>query len=148
VNAIELLKRDHQEVRDLYTEYKEVGVRSVKRKTAMIDEICGLLETHMAVEEQVFYPRVQEAAPSLVEEGRREHGEVKDLIKEIRKAAGKDERAEDMYVKFGMAMQGVEHHVDEEEREMFPKVEKAMKGALDALGEEMLRRKEKIGKAA
>jgi hemerythrin superfamily protein len=134
-DAIEMLKADHQKVRDLFQQYMAAGDQNAKRQIA--EQVFVELETHAQLEEMVFYPAFEEEADDegkpLVEEARQEHQEVKDLIAELR---GRD--ADEAFdTAFRELMENVEHHVREEEAEMFPEAEEILAERLDELMEEM-----------
>jgi iron-sulfur cluster repair protein YtfE (RIC family) len=115
-DAIAMLKEDHCRVRDLFQEYEAAMDPRTKRELA--EEVCTELETHAQLEEQIFYPAVQEESQegrALVQEAIQEHQKVKDMIAALREM-GPDSQAFD--TKFREIMQNVEHHVEEEETEM------------------------------
>ena len=129
-DAITLLEQDHREVEQLFAEYEQGNDPEV------LAQICDELTIHAQIEERIFYPAVAklDGMRDLVEEGRREHGEVKQAIAAIEVA----EYAGDIDRHVQTIMQGVNHHVEEEEHEMFPKVrEKMERPELGALGAEM-----------
>jgi hemerythrin superfamily protein len=95
-DAIAMLKADHQRVRDLFQEYEAAQDQQAKRDIA--EEAFVELEMHAQLEEQVFYPAVEdetdEQGQELVEESLQEHQAVKDLIEELREM-GPDAKAFD-----------------------------------------------------
>jgi hemerythrin superfamily protein len=134
-DAIEMLKADHQKVRDLFQQYMAASDQNAKSQIA--EQVFVELETHAQLEEMVFYPAFEEEADDegrqLVEEARQEHQEVKDLIAELR---GRD--ADDEFdARFRELMENVEHHVQEEEAQMFPEAEEILAEELDELMDEM-----------
>ena len=134
-DAIAMLKEDHRRVRDLFQEYQAATDPRTKRELA--EEVCTELETHAQLEEQIFYPAVNEESeegPELVQEALQEHQKVKDLIAALREM-GPDNR--DFDAKFRALMQNVEHHVEEEETQMFPLAEQDLADDLDELKDEM-----------
>jgi hemerythrin superfamily protein len=142
-DAIAMLKADHQRVRDLFQEYEAATNPSTKREIA--EEACVELETHAQLEEQVFYPAFADAGDEddedLVEEALQEHQTVNDLMNELREM-GPDHKAFD--AKFKELMKNVEHHVEEEEREMFPQAGRQLADEMEDLTEEMQDLKEEI----
>jgi hemerythrin superfamily protein len=117
MNAIEMLKTDHRHVESLFEQYL-----SQSRADALRD-IVEQLSIHAAIEEQYLYPKIRDVVPNgsqLADEGVEEHQAVKELLSEIDSARDEDAgvRAKVMQLK-----QNVEHHVSEEESEMFPKLE-------------------------
>lgn len=142
-DAIAMLTGDHREVKDLFAQYDKLGDKAYGKKKTIADDICTSLTMHAMVEEEIFYPAVREAvrdADALMDEAEVEHASAKDLIAQIQEMDPED----DFYdAKVKVLGEQIEHHVKEEEEEMFPKAKKA---GLDlaALGDEMLRRKEEI----
>ena len=134
-DAIAMLKADHQRVRDLFAQYETTSNPEAKRTLA--EQVFVELETHAQLEETVFYPAVNEETdegPALVKESLSEHETVKILIQELRTMAH-DTDAFD--AKFQELIHNVEHHVEEEEAEMFPLAEQELLEDLDNLKDEM-----------
>ena len=135
VDAIAMLKEDHQRVRDLFAQYDAANNAEAKRRVA--EEAFVELETHAQLEETIFYPSVNEETeegPELVKESLQEHATVKQLIQELRRMGPQHK---EFHAKFHELMQNVEHHVEEEENEMFPLAEAQLAEDLEELGEEM-----------
>jgi len=144
-DAIQLLTADHKEVKALFKAYEQLvkaeGEDEERQELAM--EICTKLTVHATVEEELFYPAardVLEDDEDLVDEADVEHACAKDLIAQIMESAP-DDPLYDAKVK--VLGEYIDHHVKEEEGEMFPKVKKS---ELDvaALGEEMALRKDEL----
>ena len=134
-DAIAMLKVDHQRVKDLFAQYEATSSPATKRTLA--EEVFRELETHAQLEENVFYPTVNEETeegPELVKESLSEHETVKILIQELRSMA---HETDEFDAKFHELIQNVEHHVEEEEAEMFPLAEEELADDLDEMGEEM-----------
>jgi hemerythrin-like domain-containing protein len=134
-DAIAMLKADHQRVKDLFAQYEATSNPDTKRTLA--DQVFVELETHAQLEENVFYPAVNEDTDEgleLVKESLSEHETVKTLIQALRSLA-QDTEAFD--AKFQELIHNVEHHVEEEESEMFPLAEQALAEDLEELSEEM-----------
>jgi hemerythrin-like domain-containing protein len=142
-DAIAMLKADHRRVRDLFQEYEAVQDQQAKRDIA--EEAFVELEMHAQLEEQVFYPAVEdetdEQGQELVEESLQEHQTVKDLIQELREM-GSDAKAFD--AKFKELVRNVEHHVEEEESQMFPLAEDQLADEVEDLMDEMQDLKEQL----
>jgi hemerythrin-like domain-containing protein len=140
MDATELLMRDHATVRRL-AETFEKG-EDDKAKAEAVAEILALLKVHTAIEEEIFYPAVRTEVgevEDLVLEGVEEHHVAKELIAEIEGLKPADEAWEP---KVTVLIENVEHHVEEEESEMFPKVRKGLDAPrLAALGQEMALRR-------
>ena len=140
--AIDMLKADHQKVRQLFAQYKAGGNPSKKQQIA--EQVFTELETHAQLEEMVFYPAFEEATDEegqqQGQEARKEHQAVKDLIAELR---GR-EVDEAFDAKFRELMANVEHHVQEEESEMFPEAEELLADQDANLVDEMEELKEEL----
>jgi hemerythrin superfamily protein len=139
-DAIALLKADHQAVTDLFAAYEKT--RSVDNKKALVAEICTALSVHAQIEEEIFYPAVKAALKDklLVPEATVEHGGVKDLIAQL-EGAEPDGEMYDAKVK--VLSEYVQHHVKEEQNEMFPKARAASLDIAE-LGARMAARKEEL----
>ena len=141
-DAIAMLKADHQKVRKLFEDYEAMRERETRRSVATL--VFVELETHAQLEENVFYPAVNEETedgPELVKESLKEHQTMKHLIQELRDM-GPDTKAFD--VKFQELRRHVEHHVEEEEAEMFPLAEEELEEDMKDLRDEMQELKKQI----
>jgi len=142
VDAIAMLKEDHQRVRDLFAQYK--GTSNAEAKWTLAEEVFVELETHAQLEENIFYPSVNdetEEGPELVKESLQEHAAVKQLIQELRQMGPQNNGFD---VKFHELMHNVEHHVQEEEAEMFPLAEEELAEDLDEMSAEMQELKKEL----
>jgi hemerythrin superfamily protein len=133
---MEMLKADHQKVRELFQNYESAQDQKAKSKIAQ--QVFVELETHAQLEETVFYPPFRQEADQegkqLVAESLQEHQKVKGLIEELRELDAEDEMFD---VKFQELMENVEHHVEEEESEMLPEAETALAEQAEELMDEM-----------
>lgn len=143
MDAIRLLKDDHQTVNRLFQELERETADARKRQigTRILDE----LEVHTQIEEEIFYPAVRELpdekAHDMINEAYEEHRLAKDLIGELR---GREPH-EDMFdAQFKVLKENIEHHVQEEEGEMFPHIRPLMKDRLAEIGANMQRRKREL----
>lgn len=146
MDALEVLRRDHQKVKGLFQQAE--GATDADQRKQIFDQIDTELEIHAHIEETVFYPAVEkhEELKDMVEEALDEHAEVKMLLEEMEDLS--DDGAE-FDSKLKELMDNVEHHVQEEEGEMFPKVLQVMdKSMLEELGEELESAKGKQSRAA
>jgi hemerythrin superfamily protein len=148
-NATQLLRQDHKKVKALFDKFEKSKAADAKRRLAL--QSMNDLEVHARVEEEIFYPAVKKAiaARELVDEARKEHQEAKSLIRQLKKAGRQDDGEDgegDFEAKFSELMQAIQHHVEEEEGEMFPQVEDSELD-LSALGMQMAKRKQAITKA-
>ena len=142
-DAVALLKQDHDEVKAMFKQYEELGDRAYASKQKLAEKICLELTKHAIAEEEIFYPAVRadvDDADDLVDEATVEHASAKDLIAQIHAMDPHD----DLYdAKVKVLCEYIEHHVKEEEQEMF----KAAKDAdidMVALGEQIQARKDEI----
>lgn len=144
-DAIEMLKEDHKEVKALFDQYDALaeGDGEDQEKEAIAMQICRMLTVHATVEEEVFYPAARECLPddeSLIDEADVEHATAKDLIAQIEESSP----GEELYdAKVKVLGEYIDHHVKEEEGEIFPKLKKA-KLDTAALGAEMAARKHEL----
>jgi len=139
-DAIALLRADHKAVSELFDAYEHST--SPAKKRTLVAEICRELEVHTQLEEEIFYPAVKAALKDheLVPEATVEHASVKDLIAQV-KGAEPDGEMFDAKVK--VMGEYVQHHVKEEQTEMFPKARNAGVDLVD-LRDRMLARKEEL----
>jgi hemerythrin-like domain-containing protein len=140
-NAIEMLRADHRKVKDLFEQFEqsdESGKKEIVIKT--IKE----LETHTTLEEEIFYPAAQEQIDEedLIDEAQEEHHVVKLVVAELKKKMSANDKRYD--AKYKVMAESVKHHIQEEESELFPRLE----GKLDSeeLGEQMEARKQELQK--
>lgn len=142
-DAVDLLIQDHANVKALFEQYEALGDRALSSKKKIAIKICTELTKHATAEEELFYPAVRDAAADsddLVDEAVVEHASAKELIAQIL-AMDADEDLYDAKIK--VLSEQIEHHVGEEEGEMFPK---ARKSGLDlqALGAAIQARKDEV----
>lgn len=142
MNAINLLMKDHKAVKALFAQYEGLSDRSFATKKKLADQICQELTVHTQLEEEIFYPAVRRPIHDgdLMDEALVEHASAKELIAQIEAMDPSD----DLYdAKVKVLSEQIEHHVGEEEGDMFPKVRQAGVD-LEALGREMAARKEQL----
>lgn len=141
LDAIALLTADHKKVKGLFVRFEKLmeqeGVDDEKGDLAA--QICNELTVHAQIEEDIFYPAVRDAIDDddLMDEADVEHAGAKDLIAQIEAMQPGDELFDAKVVVLG---EQIDHHIKEEEGEMFPQVKKASVDTV-ALGEQMLERK-------
>ncbi len=136
MNAIELLTADHDKVADLFEEFK---ANEDGDNTALFQKIKAELDTHAHIEETIFYPKLKEEGDDelkkIVLEGLEEHRQMKRLLTDISALAGDSDK---FNAKLKVLVEDTEHHVEEEEGEMFPLVEEQFDNTvLEELGSEM-----------
>jgi hemerythrin superfamily protein len=143
IDAVELLTQQHREVKEMFDRFENMTDRAKVSKKKLADEICNALIMHTTIEEEIFYPATREASEEtedMVDEAVVEHASAKDLIAQIMEM----DPGDDLYdAKVKVLGELVEHHVKEEEEEMFPKT-KELKLDMQALGQEMKARQQAI----
>lgn len=133
-DAIALLRTEHEQVSKLFDEFERAtharGGNGSARKSQLATEICRQLESHTAVEEEIFYPAVAAAIndDELIPEATVEHQSAKELIAKIERMEPEDELFDATVMVLG---EYVRHHVKEEQNELFPK---AKRSGIDLVG--------------
>lgn len=130
MDAIQVLKQQHEEVNTLFEKFEKARTR----KSELAQQICEKLSIHDKIEREIFYPAVieNEEIKDQILEGLEEHHLVQILLKQIAEC---DESDETFEAKVTVLKELVEHHVEEEEQEMFKSIRKAMdKATLNELG--------------
>lgn len=122
VDAIDLLKKDHDEVDALFNDYELLTEGELDKgdRRELLSRICGMLMVHAMIEEEIFYPAARKAkvASDLLNEPQVEHASAKELIAQI----GATNVGDPLYdAKVKVLGEYIRHHVKEEENEMFPK---------------------------
>jgi hemerythrin superfamily protein len=144
-DAIDLLIADHREVKALFQQYDKLvkAEADAGEKQVVAAQICVMLTAHATAEEELFYPRAREVLgedDDMVDEADVEHASAKELIAQI-EAGTPDDPLYDAKVK--VLGEYIDHHVKEEEGEMFPKIRKSDLD-LDAIGDEIAARKAEL----
>jgi hypothetical protein len=136
MNAIDLLEKQHREVEELFEKFEESGENAKKTKERLCRDISDRLAVHAEIEEKLFYPEAkQENTEEILRESVEEHLAVKRTLADLLESGPEDEQFE---AKMTVLKEQVEHHVEEEEKELFPKVRKACsKEELEDLGDRM-----------
>jgi hemerythrin superfamily protein len=145
-DAIVLLKTDHAAVKKLFESEKRLTKADGKKKEAIFNQIKAALTLHATIEEEIFYPAVRAARAEHVKdevrEAYEEHKQIKSLLAQIAGITSADETY-DMKIK--VLREDVEHHVKEEETEMFPDAKKFLgERRLMELGAELEARKQQL----
>ena len=146
MDATTLLTKDHDTVKALFKQFEDAGDTAYKTKQTIFETIKSELLIHMDIEESIFYPTVK-AQPSEelkdeIREADEEHHVAKLLLAEISRMKPDDEQYD---AKVTVLKENIEHHVKEEEGELFPNTKKKIsKELLEQLGEEMEERKEAL----
>jgi len=148
MNPFTLLKADHKKAAAIMEKIDSTTERGVKTREELFAQLKAELELHTRIEETILYPALKEVDKTrdITFEAYEEHAVVKRLLAELDKL-GKDE--ETWTAKFTVLKENVEHHVEEEETDMFPKATKALsQEEVEALGTRLEKAKEDTKAAA
>jgi hemerythrin superfamily protein len=141
MDALSLLKRDHSQVAALFKEFENADSED---KTLLAGQICQMLTIHALIEEELLYPAARGVLgvdhEDLVDEATVEHASIKDLVDQIASAGSEDDLFEAKVTVLG---EYVNHHVEAEEQELFPKLQKTQLD-LEALGLALATRKKEL----
>lgn len=147
LDAIALLKQDHENVRGLFKKLESSAQRGGPKTQQLVTQIAGELKVHTTIEEEIFYPAFRDAARAKADkqlyfEALQEHHVVDLVLPEVQGGEG----AGDQFVaQVTVLKELVEHHAKEEEKEMFPKARKVFdREELIDLGEQMQARKSEL----
>jgi hemerythrin-like domain-containing protein len=147
-SAIEVLEEDHDYVKKAYRAFQKLDPEEdLAEIQALVKQVCGALKVHMRIEEEILYPAARKALSEedLIEEAEIEHDSAKTLIRQLERMKPRDPK---YIAAFTVLCEYIEHHVKEEEDEMFPKVRRARVN-LQALGKKLMARKVRLaGKAS
>ena len=144
MDAIALLKQDHVKVKKMLSELDKTTERAVKTRGELFSKLKHELQVHESIEEEIFYPALKEhpKAKDLVLEAYEEHNVVDMVMAEIDGVSVEDER---WGAKLTVMKENVEHHIDEEESEMFQQARDVFEPQeLQELGQRMEIRKKEL----
>jgi hemerythrin-like domain-containing protein len=144
MDALSLLRDDHRKLKGLLRELEPTTERAVKTRSELFARIKADLTNHEIVEEEVFYPTLKQhpRAKEIVLEGYEEHGVVDTLMGELDALPVDDET---WGPKAKVMIENIEHHIEEEEGEMFVKARQVLdRSELEDLGKVMARRKAEL----
>jgi iron-sulfur cluster repair protein YtfE (RIC family) len=137
MNAFALLKADHEKVAGILETIGDTTERAVKGRDELFAQLKAELDLHAMIEEEIFYPALEETdeARDITLEAYEEHRIVKQLLAEL-EAEPKD--TEEWTAKFMVLKENIEHHVEEEEGELFKKARQALsEEEIETLGEQL-----------
>lgn len=142
-SAIEVLMEDHDYVKKAFRAFEKMDEED---QPALVKQVCAALKAHTRIEEEIFYPAVRKAMKDkdLLEEAEVEHDSAKALIRQLERMKPSDPKYAATFTVLG---EYVNHHVKEEEDEMFPKVRRARIN-LKALGARLMQRKVRLAASA
>jgi hemerythrin-like domain-containing protein len=125
MDAMKLLEEDHRKVKKLLEEGDKTTEQATKRRTELLNELLMELRIHETIEEEIFYPALEEHAKTkeIALEGYEEHHAVDNIAEEL---VALDPSDETWAAKFTVMKENIEHHIEEEEGEMFTKARQAL----------------------
>ncbi len=133
-DVFSLLSDDHRKVDTLFEEFEQTGAPEVAL------EISRELTIHALLEEELVYPVLATKVDhQMADEGRAEHDQAKHLITQIEAGIGS---GEDVSSLVRTLQEEVQHHVEEEENEIFPKMRETLPSVIESMGQEVLDRKQ------
>ena len=148
MDAITLLKDDHDKAKKMLSQLEETTERAVKTREEVFGKLKADLVVHEAIEEEIFYPALKQHAEAkeIVLEAYEEHNVVDMVMSEIEQTPFEDETWK---AKFTVMKENLEHHIEEEEGEMFKQARDVFdKDTLEQLGERMDARKRALKQQA
>ncbi|MEX0990632.1 MAG: hemerythrin domain-containing protein [Actinomycetota bacterium] len=144
MDAIQLLEDDHDALKELLEKADSTTERGVKTREELLTRIKNDLTVHEAIEEEIFYPALKEHAKTkeITLEAYEEHHVVDEIMGEIEQTPFDDER---WGAKFTVMKENIEHHIEEEEGEMFKQARQVLDAAeIEKLGDRMAARKKSL----
>lgn len=143
-DALDLLKDDHDKVKDLFREFEQLKGNDDEdeRKSELVDEICYELTVHTMIEEEIFYPALRASIDDtdMMDEADIEHAGARELISQLEVMYPGDDHFDATVTVLG---EEVIHHIEKEERDMFAAARRSGMD-LDELGEQLSARKEEL----
>ena len=137
MNAFTLLKTDHEKVAGILEKIDETTERATKGREELFTQLKSELDVHTRIEEDILYPTLEEyeETRAISLEAYEEHAVVKQLLEELSSEPKDDEQ---WTAKFTVLKENVEHHVEEEEGEMFQKARKVLsEDEIEKLGDRL-----------
>ena len=141
MNAITMLTEDHREVERMLDELEPTTERAVKTRTELFTRLKEALTVHEVIEEEIFYPALRDhpKAKDIVLEAYEEHNVVDSIMGELERLSVEDET---WGAKAKVMIENLRHHIEEEEKEMFPTSRRVFDAdELQELGERMAARR-------
>jgi hemerythrin superfamily protein len=137
-DALQVLREDHNKVKDLFQRFEKTEARAQKKQIA--DQAIMELMVHAQIEEEIFYPSMKKQLGDvdLLHEAEEEHHVAEVLMEELTTMRLNDKSFD---AKFMVLAENVKHHIGEEEGEMFPKAAEAGRQTLDRVGQMLMERK-------
>jgi hemerythrin superfamily protein len=148
MNAVELLKEDHVRIKALLEELSNTTERGLKKRVELLNKIELELTLHTSIEEEILYPAFKQAGgkeeAEMYYEAKEEHRTVDALVVPDLKQT--DPGTPEFAGRVKVCKELLEHHIEEEEEEMFPKAEELLGTQLDELGAQMEQRRQALKK--
>jgi hemerythrin superfamily protein len=146
MNVLKILKKDHSTVRSLFNKYDRTGKSSFEKRFELFELIRRELQVHSRAEEEIFYPAIKAKngteSRRLVTQALKEHKDVDELLTQISRLKPSDKNFDE---KMETLFENVDHHVEEEEREIFQFVEEnCSEEELNDIGMQIEERKKAI----
>jgi hypothetical protein len=144
VNALDLLEEDHKKMKKLLEELDSTTERGVKTREELFAKVKKELQIHETIEEEILYPALKEhpKAKEVVLEGYEEHHVADVILEELEGVSVDDER---WGAKLSVLKENIEHHIEEEEDDMFKKARSIFESdELEQMGERMEARKKAV----
>ncbi len=144
MNAFQLLKEDHKKVSGIFQQLEPTTERAEKTREELFGKLKLELDIHAQIEETIFYPAIKQAHETreITLEGFEEHHVIKILLKELEETPV---TAEEWTAKLKVLQENVEHHVEEEETEMFQKARQVLsEEEINDLGAQMEAEKQRL----
>jgi len=147
MDAFDFIKQDHDRFREMFKEFGNAGDRAYKTKLDIANALFDELAAHETMEEEMLYPAIREDASrdgkEMILEGFEEHHVADEIIEELKEL---DPEAENYDAKFKVLQENVEHHLEEEELELFPEARKVLGDRAEEIGEKLEARKKELMK--
>jgi hypothetical protein len=139
--ATEMLRDDHAEIRKLIGDYRDAEDESPHARHVIVEAIGMQAELHTRIEEDVFYPAVRRLCPDFIDQSREQHGAIAGKVDALQAL---DVSEPEYGAVSSQLIEALIEHMDEEERSLFPQVERDMAAELPELGAALMRRKEEL----
>jgi hemerythrin superfamily protein len=146
MNVLKILKKDHSTVKSLFNKYDRTGKSSHEKRIQLFEQIRRELQIHSRAEEEIFYPAIKAKngaeSRKLVSQALKEHKDVSELLTQISRLKPNDKNFDE---KMETLFENIDHHVEEEEGEIFQFVEENCSEAeLNDMGRQVEERKRAI----
>jgi hemerythrin-like domain-containing protein len=139
-NAVQMIRQDHKKVKGLFRKFDQAKNNGAKKRIA--DQVIQELEVHTTLEEEIFYPAVQNELgdKEMIDEANKEHQQAKEIIQELKTLDSEDDQLKEQFAEL---VECIKHHVEEEENEMLPRAEESGMDLTD-YGNQMSERKAEL----